>query len=112
VGTLDGRDSRRDGKAGVKVRRVRAIMPTHDTQPGRKDLEGPGVRQRPRRGAVSNMPRKRPGSFSPSRLVRDGVVSREGDGPVRRSPIVRRRESVDGARRCVSWELPQGASTL
>jgi hypothetical protein len=49
---LNGSDARRDGKAGVKVRRVRAIMFTHDTLPGRRDLEDPAERRRSRRGAV------------------------------------------------------------
>jgi len=51
-GTPNGRDARRDGKAGVKVRRVRAILFTQDTLPGRRDLEDPAERRRSRRGAV------------------------------------------------------------
>ncbi len=44
--------SRRDGRAGVKVRRVEPPMPTHVRAPGRRDLEDPGERRRSRRGAA------------------------------------------------------------
>jgi hypothetical protein len=90
----DGRDSRRDGKAGVKVRRVRAILHTQGTQPGRRDLEDPGASRRSRRGAVTQCAAETTGSFSPSRLRERWVVSREGDRPVRRLPAERRCASA------------------
>jgi hypothetical protein len=62
--TVGSHGSGRDGKAGVKVRRVAQPCSRMRTHPGRRDLVGPGVRAEGRGGERrSRAPRNRPGPF-------------------------------------------------